>query len=148
MRQERKGFTLIELSVVMFIMAILLAIGVVKYNDFVNRQMLRSTAEEIVANLRLAQSNAVKLEMRYAASFTSNEVNINKNTNPSGQGGELFKVIGFKKPLNISFSNGGNVIILEPTGKIAGQSVTVAISSNNYKVYIDAQSGGKIECKD
>lgn len=80
-----KGFSLVELLVVIGIMMVLTVTGVVYINSFNSRQKIESTRHEITTRLRLARSLAVtaqlpagsgaELRLRYVAvSFNSGGV--------------------------------------------------------------------------
>lgn len=56
---RNRGYTLIELLIVLFIMAVLLGTAVMSYRDFNRRQVVTSSARQIRADLRLAQSEAL-----------------------------------------------------------------------------------------
>jgi putative endonuclease len=56
------GFTLIELLVVMSIISILTAVALPSYNMMRNNATLNSDAQELISNLRLAQSQAMSAQ--------------------------------------------------------------------------------------
>ncbi len=56
------GFTLIELLVTLTLITLLFSIGVAQYNRFNRRQILLKTRDELVSNLRLAQSKSLAAE--------------------------------------------------------------------------------------
>lgn len=56
---RNRGYTLIELLIVLFIMAVLLGTAVMSYRDFNRRQVVTSAVRQIRADLRLAQSEAL-----------------------------------------------------------------------------------------
>ena len=58
--RTRRGFTLIELMVVMVIAAIMLGIGVPSMREFMASQRVKNTAFDFAAALLLARSEAVK----------------------------------------------------------------------------------------
>jgi type IV fimbrial biogenesis protein FimT len=55
-----RGFTLLELMVTIAVLAILLAIGVPTLTDFIRESRVVSAANELLFNLQLARSEAVK----------------------------------------------------------------------------------------
>lgn len=58
MLNRRRGYTLIEIMVVLTIGVILGTVGMVKYRDASKRQAVDAAAEKLVSALRKAQSNA------------------------------------------------------------------------------------------
>jgi prepilin-type N-terminal cleavage/methylation domain-containing protein len=54
-----KGFTIIELLITISVLALLLTIGLVYYQDFNRRQIINQAAKDLKSNLRLAQSRAL-----------------------------------------------------------------------------------------
>ncbi|MDE2598852.1 MAG: GspH/FimT family pseudopilin [Rhodocyclaceae bacterium] len=58
-KRAQSGFTLVELCIVMAIMAILMALGIRPYRDWVENNKIRNAAESISSGLMLARSEAV-----------------------------------------------------------------------------------------
>ena len=55
----KKGFTIVELVMVIVIMAILFSMGTISYRDYQRRQYLEGAATMVEADLRLAQEMAL-----------------------------------------------------------------------------------------
>ncbi len=62
MKKSCPGFTLIELLITMTIITLLFSIGMAQYNKFNRRQILVKAKDELVSNLRLAQSKSLAAE--------------------------------------------------------------------------------------
>jgi type IV fimbrial biogenesis protein FimT len=62
--KHRRGFTLVEMVVVLVIMAILLGLGLTSYRNFIANQKLRSTAEVFMSGMQMARAEAVKLNQK------------------------------------------------------------------------------------
>jgi type IV fimbrial biogenesis protein FimT len=58
--RQARGFTLIELMIVLVIVAVILVIGVPSYNTLALRAKLKSYANEVVASAMTARSEAIK----------------------------------------------------------------------------------------
>jgi type IV fimbrial biogenesis protein FimT len=59
---RKRGFTLAELMVAIAVAGILVAIGVPSYLDFVERNTISTTSNELLGGLLLARSEAVRQE--------------------------------------------------------------------------------------
>lgn len=59
---RRKGFSLIELLVAISIVATLLTVGVPSYREYIERQRAVSLANQIVADIHMARSEALRRE--------------------------------------------------------------------------------------
>jgi type IV fimbrial biogenesis protein FimT len=60
MRKASKGFTLVEVMVVLAILAILLGIGMPGYRTLIAQQRVKTTATDLHSALALARSEAIK----------------------------------------------------------------------------------------
>lgn len=58
--RKAHGFTLIELMVAIAVLAVLLAIGIPSFRDYIADQRARAAAEELMLGLTLARSEAIK----------------------------------------------------------------------------------------
>jgi len=62
MKKSCPGYTLIELLITITIITLLFSIGMAQYNRFNRRQILVKAKDELVSNLRLAQSKSLAAE--------------------------------------------------------------------------------------
>jgi len=60
MKAKQTGFTLIELMFTIVVLAVLLGIGVPNFRDFVRNSRLTAAANDLLADVNLARSEAVK----------------------------------------------------------------------------------------
>lgn len=68
-KKDKKGFSLVELIVVVTIIGILAAIGVPQYNRFIAKSRVRRAATELLQNIRLARTMAIKENRNYLIVF-------------------------------------------------------------------------------
>ncbi|RZI78646.1 MAG: prepilin-type N-terminal cleavage/methylation domain-containing protein [Rubrivivax sp.] len=62
-RRPTKGFTLVELMVVVAISAILIAMAVPMFTDYVSRQAINAQVSALASSIRIARSEALKRSM-------------------------------------------------------------------------------------
>ncbi|MFZ3221455.1 MAG: GspH/FimT family pseudopilin [Rhodoferax sp.] len=60
MRHSQRGFTLIELMVVVVMVAILLSVGLPSFSNFIVGQRVKTAAFDLASTLLLARSEAIK----------------------------------------------------------------------------------------
>lgn len=72
---EWRGFTLVELLVVLAVGSILLAIAVPGYGFLANTSRVAAVTNDLVSTLQLARSEAIKRGMRVTVCKTSNPAN-------------------------------------------------------------------------
>ena len=68
-----RGFSLIEISVVLFILSILAGIGYFAFSGSRSTVRLAGTSRDLVADLRYAQQLAVSQQIKYGVRFYSSE---------------------------------------------------------------------------
>ncbi|UCH45397.1 MAG: prepilin-type N-terminal cleavage/methylation domain-containing protein [Nitrospiraceae bacterium] len=67
--RKKAGFTLVEILVVISIAAILAVIGVPQYGRFVAKNKVRGAASDLLQNMRLARTMAIKENRPYVFNF-------------------------------------------------------------------------------
>jgi len=74
-KQNDKGVTLIELLITIAIIGILASIGIPQYGRFVANSRIRSASSDLLQNMRLARTMAIKENRNYLITFNEADVN-------------------------------------------------------------------------
>ncbi len=134
---NKRGFTLVELLVVLAVGAILLAIAVPGYAFLVNTNRLAAATNALVSSLQLARSEAIKRGMRVTVCKTSNAMAETPacDTTASWQQGWLVFVDGGTK----------GVIDLDDTLLRVQDSLSAAvtITASNFSSFVSYLPSGK-----
>lgn len=150
-----KGFTLIEIFVVIAMIFILSGIVFSSYFSFRSHTEVNSGAQEVLNFLRLAQSKTVASEEadKYGVHFEQEKIVLFRGTlyNPADPDNKIYNFSQVEIPLaEIILNGGGNEVIFE---RITGQTInygTVKIQSkrdNNKFVFIKIESSGEASIK-
>lgn len=126
---SHRGFTLIELMVVVSIMAILAALAAPSFRNFVAAQKVKTNAFNFYADLTLARSESIRRNAAVTVSGTSGSWN---NGWTIAAGGETIKI---SDPLGTSVAIVGSAtsVTFHPTGRLAaGSAVFTADISDSY----------------
>lgn len=76
---ETKGYTLVELIVVSFLIGLLAAVGVPTWLSFLQRQKIRRAASQLHSALLGAKSEAAKHSVRYAVTVCSPRLEVRRD---------------------------------------------------------------------
>ncbi len=148
---KQNGFTLIELLVSIAILLVLIAIGIINYIQFNDRQKLTQAQELVREAVADAQSSARSGKMRgctaldsYQLAFGSNGINEIK-IKPVCEAGTANDIRVFELPTEVEFTTETVLTIAPITGSISD-------GSNNtfFNIYVklkdtDKKAGVKIE---
>ncbi len=80
-----RGFTFIELMVVVAIVGVLMAIAAPAFNSFKNRQALNVAQQEVLAAMRESQTKAIHYRRKWQTSFREKGELLQWSTHPVGE---------------------------------------------------------------
>jgi prepilin-type N-terminal cleavage/methylation domain-containing protein len=93
----KKGFTLVELLIVVTILVTLLGVGLASFNSFNRRERLKQAALTLKSNLRFAQTKSISVEkptsgctefVGMTVRFTQNSYAVTHECSPEGDVGD------------------------------------------------------------
>lgn len=141
-----RGFTLVEMLVVLAVMAMLLAISVPFTSGFGKGLRIKTAARGILGTLRVARSNAITYRKKYTVIFSraGNEYWIE---DPDGRIFEQKRRLPASIKLESSFED--DKVIFYSTGAVEGSSgsITVTDKAGTSKIISIIASTGKITIK-
>jgi type II secretion system protein H len=124
--QKNKGFTLVEMMVVIAIMAIVSAIAVPNFYSYAAGMKLRSASRDLYSTLQKTRMNAIRQNTRWAVEFTSS----------------TYKVVNCG-PDNVCGGSGATDNTISTTTNISEYSgVSIPIFPGTVEFYPDGTSNG------
>ncbi len=115
LRKDNTGVTLVELLIVFVIIGIMLTLGVAGYRGFVAKDRVRRAASELLQNMRLARTMAIKENRSYNIIFDYNNQIYRVGYDGNGDGDLLDTQDGFGngpvKVVNIQNLYGNAVVM-------------------------------------
>jgi type IV fimbrial biogenesis protein FimT len=133
-RAKNRGFTLIEVIVVVGIAAILMLVAVPSYTATIVRNRLASETNELVTALQFARSEAIKEGSAVSVCASRNQVTCNTTTSNSWHEG----FIVFSDPNNNGAIDAGDVILRNWPAYKGGET---AVASNGLSVFTFNRQG-------
>lgn len=105
--KDNKGFSLIELMIVIVIVGILAGFGMPEYGRYVAKSRVRSAATELIQNMRMIRTMAIKENRTYIVTF-----NTGTNTYTMGFDGDSDNSLG--NPIQDFYGSGPVRVINVP----------------------------------
>ena len=147
-----KGFTLVELIIVVAVMAIIAAIAAPSYQSFMSQRRLNGAAREVMTRLMEARMKAVSLNQKVKVSFASDhEYEIWNDADSNGtvadnEGADIEMDI-HTDYYDVTFSATANPVF-QPRGTVSpGSTITLTNSSGSKYVKV-ALITGRIKIDD
>lgn len=155
MQRRAKGFTIIELMITLAVAVIIVAIGTPSFLDLMEKNRVRSTAEQLTDLLRLSRVVAVEQRMRVSVCGSSDNTNCTNDWGTSilsiKNGDNVDEVLGALNVSNkVSVSKNGShhKVEFRESGWAPADNSTITIcpvdgnQRNAYKVIV--RSSGKV----
>ena len=132
---NKKGFTLIEIAIVLLITTILIAVVVNSFSKFRNEQALKSETEEIISSLQSARDRTLSSEnsYQYGVHFTSSSITIFRGASySSSDSNNIVKnVITGTTISTISITGGGANIIFDRLTASTNTDGTIVVQATD-----------------
>lgn len=131
MARNRRGFTLIEMSIVLVIMLAFLAMSVPFFTGFSGSTGLKTSEREIMTVLRTARSYAVSQNANFSAEFNGT-VTPNTYRIANAAGTTIDKI--FSLPKGVTYSTTAlTTVTFTPNGGLTSPTATNTIAVTNPK---------------
>lgn len=137
--KKQKGFSLIELIIVIAIIAIISTIAVYSWQRYVTNTNLRTAVRDVASDILLYKQRAVSESRQYQITFDSGA-----NTYTIGQwnaGTGVFDIIQTKSPSTLGSGNAildttfvGGAVTFLPRGTLSGATGSVRLTNSRNSV--------------
>ena len=139
-RTRARGFTIIELMIVIALLAVVATIAVPSFTQFTRNNQTQAQSDEILRFLQYARSQAVSSRKTYEVSINAAGV-----WSVGPQGGEAERIMEIRSELSISVENGS--ISFSPNG-LADPATEVVIchgqdAANGFTISVPRSGGAR-----
>jgi len=150
MKKICPGFTLIELLITITIITLLFSIGMAQYNRFNRRQILVKAKDELVSNLRLAQSKSLAAEKPNDCSdvLTGHKIKFINNQNykiVAVCGDEIDLKTDIVLPTGVTKQAGPNEVFFRVLSQGSPTDATITLSGFGETTTIAVTTSGEIK---
>ncbi|MCK4307512.1 prepilin-type N-terminal cleavage/methylation domain-containing protein [candidate division WOR-3 bacterium] len=140
---RKKGFTIVEMMVVIAMMGIIGSIAIPSFRNYIVRMRLTRARDEILSTLKLARARAMSERIVYRVSFNTADSSYSVGKDPDGDG--TFTYEGTKPlPNGISFQTSGSDFEFYPdrTGAVLTSDLIIINTKNeDVRFYIIPATG-------
>ena len=137
--KNKKGFTITELLVVIFIISLILGIVIPRLNRSTEGTKLKTTVDSIVGVLETAKSFASAQHVLCGARYTGGEVYIERqDADDANNNGDTEEMIRYQRGFDISSGisvsfTPDNVVTFNPWGGVENADGSITVSSSSLK---------------
>ncbi len=137
MKPRRRGFTLIEMLLVIAIMTILMSVMVLPGKTFLERIRTKSALDSIVSQIRMARSQAITQSTTCLVRFEGGKIYISSGSGTKEQ--TLPSSLKLKEAVTFGFtsaghpSESGTIVLTEKNGK--EHRISVAVGTGRVRLY-------------
>ncbi len=140
---SKKGFTLVELMIVITVMALLFAIGAPTFQTYRTQSRLKGATRQVASDLMAARMQAIKENNRFKVSLINNHqytILDDNNNNGAADSGEATQtsdiqieyydvtMISNNSPIFLPNGTAANMATITLTNPAGSRNVTVAIT--------------------
>lgn len=146
-----KGFTLVELMIVVAIMGILTMIAIPSYQIYMGKSRLNGAARMVMSDLMAARMKAVSLNQKVKVSFGGNVYQIWNDADRNGtvadnEGDDIEKNI-HPDYYDVTFSTAAPVFL--PRGTVLpGSNGIITLTNSSGAKYVKVASTGRVKIDD
>ena len=129
----RRGFSLIELLIVIGIIGIIVATSIPSYVRYAEQTRLKAAAREVIGLLSLARQAAMSARQPRTVVLDEETHELRLDESSMGQ----LRGVKFPKNVAVSLERAGeddseapNTMVFQPSGTLSGRSATVSLTSH------------------